>query len=412
MYRNSKLKLLSLIVVFVLATSVIAPWTALAQEPDGYTIYQLNMRAGAGTSYGVITVLPSNTGLFFEGRTADLAWLLARTEDGTRGWVASLYVVYRAGYGSPSALPVSNEVIDFQPPAPAANSAPAAVDQSLAGSADISTLQNTPVISGIGPRAHEIFVRGISLGNSNQVFTIVGGCNSLARGFMQPFGLGNYNLGEYSYLQPTVDWFNAIPVDGTPNSFVHKGVAVRAGYTAAALTDPSWADPAYCQGSESPLTCEYRRSKPSVAFIMLGLLDVYWFTPDQFEANLSRIVEQSIESGVIPVLTTFPMTTGADAENYGGITSEAERSVYRADFNTRVINLARAYGVPLLNLWAAARATPNSGFMPDDHIHFYEPDNAGAWGDVVNGPSQCVFPTWNLAALQMLDALRTQVLGG
>jgi hypothetical protein len=189
-------------------------------------------------------------------------------------------------------------------------------------------------------------------------------------------------------------------------------VAVQAGYTAMSITDPSWANPQYCQGGETPLTCEFRRSKPAVAFIMLGILDVYWFTPAQFEANLSKIVEQSIQAGVIPVLTTFQTTSGADSENYGGVTSESERAVFRAEFNTIVVNMARDYGVPLMNLWKAAQSVPNSGFIPEDQIHFWEPDNASIWGDLENGPSQCVFPAWNLSALQMLDALRVGVLGG
>jgi uncharacterized protein YraI len=407
MIRKLGLMLLAAILIAALLPHTLP---ARAQDPDGHTTYQLNLRAGPGTTYTVITVLDANTGLMFEGRTADLAWLLVRTEDGTRGWVASLYLVIRDGYGSPASLPVSDEVIPVAPPPAPSDSSAAA--QSIPANANVTTLENTPVISGVGPRANEIFQSGLAQGNRPNVFTIVGGCNSLARGFMQPFGFGNYDLGSYSYLQPTIDYFRQTPVDGMPNSFVHKGVAVAAGYTAMALTDPAWADPAYCQGGESPLTCEYRRSKPTVAFIMLGILDVYWFTPAQFEANLSRIVEESIEAGVIPVLTTFPTTSGEDSENYGGVTSESERAVFRAEFNTIVVNLAREYGVPLLNLWRAARATPRSGFIPDDQIHFWEPDNAALWGDLENGPSQCVFPTWNLSALQMLDALRVSVLGG
>ncbi|MBN1565550.1 MAG: SH3 domain-containing protein, partial [Anaerolineae bacterium] len=360
MYRKFTMLMVAMLVMVLLPSAAFVA----AQEPDGHTTYRLNMRAGGGTTYDVIAVLPSDTALFFEGRTADLSWLLVKTADGVRGWVASLYVVFREGYGSPNALPVSSEVIAVAPPA-AGNAGDAGgsdqAAQSIPASVNVTTLQNTPVVSGVGPRANEIFQRGQSMGNRPNVFTIVGGCNSLARGFMQPFGYGNYNLGSYSYLQPTIDFFNREWVDGAANSFMHKGVAVRAGYTAGALTDPSWADPQYCQGGESPLTCEFRRSQPAVALIMLGILDVYWSSPAQFEANLSQIVETSIQSGVIPVLTTFPMTTGEDSNNYGGVTSENERAVYRAEFNTIVVNMARAYGVPLLNLWQAARSVPNNG---------------------------------------------------
>jgi hypothetical protein len=163
------------------------------------------------------------------------------------------------------------------------------------------------------------------------------------------------------------------------------------------------------------LECELRRSKPAVVLVMLGLLDVYWFTPGQYEHYMRQIIESSIENGVIPVLTTFPTTAGnaGDAAgDYGGAIAFDDRAAYRLEFNTVVVNLAREYGVPLLNLWRAAQTLPRSGFREADFIHFWEPDDAGVWGDLNGGQNQCVFPMWNLIVLQMLDELRVNVLGG
>lgn len=413
---------LPILAIIMLLAALIPP--ALAQEPDGWTTYQVNLRTGPGTTYQVVTVLSGGTNLIFEARNADISWLLARTEDGAgRGWVAALYVGFREGFGSPSHLPVSDEIIAYQPPMSVAPDAPpAASGQPGQGAAApvgaeeaYALLMSQPVVpTTIGSRVYEIFNAGQTLGNQRAVFTIIGACNSLARGFMQPFGSGNYNLGSYSYLQPTIDFYLQTPVDGMPNSFYHKGVAVRAGYTAAALSDAAWADPAYCQGGETPLVCEFRRSKPAVAFIMLGLLDVYWFTPEQYEYHVRQIIETSIAQGVIPVITTFPTTAGNPGDaagDYGGAISFDNRAAYRAQFNVILVNLAAEYGVPLMNLWRAALDLPRSGFREGDFIHFWEPDDASLWGSLNGAQDQCVFPMWNLIALQTLDVLRANVLG-
>jgi hypothetical protein len=60
----------------------------VAQGPDGWTVYEMNLRASPGGD--VIGSVPVNTGMIFEARSADLSWLLGHTQDGAqRGWVAS-----------------------------------------------------------------------------------------------------------------------------------------------------------------------------------------------------------------------------------------------------------------------------------------------------------------------------------
>ena len=80
----------------------------------------------------MIAVLPVNTGLIFEARSADSSWLLGHTQDGVyRGWVASGYLVYAEGFAAVR-LPISEEVVAAgSVPPPAAESAPAepAADQ-------------------------------------------------------------------------------------------------------------------------------------------------------------------------------------------------------------------------------------------------------------------------------------------
>jgi hypothetical protein len=400
-------KTVSLLLLLILG--VVAP--ALAQtNPDGWTTYQLNMRAGPDPGQPVITVLTAGTGLIFDARSADLSWLLAHTLDGVyRGWVASLYVGYNEGFGSPSHLPVSGEIVHTQP-APAADpAAPADEPDSGTGMdldpATVQVLASVPIIPAVGPRLYEIFRRGQALGNNPHIFSQVGEFNTMSQALMVPFATGAYDLGPYSSLQSTIDFFQAAPVAGVANSFWYKGVAMTTGLTSLAVIDPSFSNPALCAPGQSLLECEYERSKPAVALINLGLYDVYWLTPQQYESAMRRIIEISMDRGVIPVLTTFPTYPG-DVSNWPN--ESAARYQNRAIFNRTVINLGREYGVPVMNLWRATSPLDWHGLRPGDYQHLFEPPGFFV---AFNGEEDYYgFTMWNLVALQTLDVLRASLL--
>ncbi len=74
-----------------------------------------------------------------------------------------------------------------------------------------------------------------------------------------------------------------------------------------------------------------------------------------------------------------------------------------------MVNLGREFGVPVINLWQAARGLPHSG-VENDLLHLsYGSSGALLFG---NEETQYGLTLWNLLALQTLDLLRTQVLGG
>ena len=391
-------RLIGIILILVLFCAIWSVPGGLVTAQDsaqGFTSYQLNMRAGSGPSHAVITILDPNTGLILEARNADTSWVLGRTEDGVfRGWVASLYLYYQDGF-SAVRLPVSDEVIDYVPSAPPGPVGPngsnnTSIDtnspsgESLPPSGVNGTLESLPIVPVVSGHARTIFQRGQALGNKTDVVTKVGECNSMSWAFLAPFNDGNYELGSYGYLQ------NAI----SQATFVNPSAASGCGYTSVTVLDGAWADPSMCSGL-SPLECEYERSKPSVSFIMLGMHDVYFINVGEYENAIRRIVEISLDRGVIPVLTTFP------------IWPEDGRTQSRFAFNETLVRLASEYNVPLLNFWRAAQSVEHSG-VSVDHVHITE--RGDMWTSFNGDEYSYGMTMWNLVALQMLEQIQRVAL--
>jgi hypothetical protein len=181
------------------------------------------------------------------------------------------------------------------------------------------------------------------------------------------------------------------------------------GLTSSAVIDPNFGNPALCGAGQSLLECEYERSKPAIAFIHLGLYDVYWLTPAIYEQSMRRIIEISIDHGVIPVLTTFPTYSG-DAAMWPNAADQRYQN--RAIFNRTIIALGQEYGVPVMNLWKATNALGWHGFVVGDYQHLRQPDNGHNYMLFNGEQNEFGFTMWNLVALQTLDALRVNVLGG
>ncbi len=67
-----------IIILALLMTLIAIP--ASAQGADGWTVYELNLRASPNGD--VIGTIPVNTGMIFEARNADMSWLLGHSTDG------------------------------------------------------------------------------------------------------------------------------------------------------------------------------------------------------------------------------------------------------------------------------------------------------------------------------------------
>ncbi len=254
-----------------------------------------------------------------------------------------------------------------------------------------------PVLPEVSDQAHSIFNASRAAGHNPRIFSKIGDCMTAAPAFLTPFGGEDYNLGEYSSLQSVLDFFGGVPARGegfTLDSFANPGLAAASGYNVASVHDPTWADPTWCKAGESPLACEYRVSQPGLAIIMFGTNDAFYLEADEFDHYLRQVVEQSIASNVLPVLSTFP-----------GRPEYPEKSVL---FNQIIIQIALDHDLPLINLWLALQELPDGGINLDETIHLTVPEDSRT--GVFDEPHlQAGYTTRNLITLQALQVLQQQL---
>ncbi len=333
-------------------TATSTPWAQVATGADG-----LRLRKSPGTAGEVIRELPATTTLALLGRTADNTWLQVVTAQGEQGWVAAAYVDLHAEL---TPLPVTGEAAD-------------------AGGA-------VPYISGITEHAREIFLAGQALGNRADAFSLVGDSNTDNPAFLAPFDQGNYDLGPYADLQMTIGYFKG--------SFSRHSPAAVGGFNTTKVLDPANAG-AGCSAGESPLACEYRLQKPSVALILLGTGDQHSW--QGFEGRYRQIIEYTIQQGIVPVLIT-------KADNL----ETTDNTAPLGFINAVIVRLSQEYDVPLLNLRQAVDPLPNRGCKADGFHYNTPPDGQSA--NFTGDHLSYGFNMRNLTALQVLDALRRYVL--
>lgn len=242
-----------------------------------------------------------------------------------------------------------------------------------------------PYISGITPRVHAIFAAGQSMGNRANVFSKVGDSITSSDVFLKPFSEGNYNLRDYAYLQAVIDYYlEETARDG--DSFANTSLAAKGGWSVWHEFDADSADPAYCLPDETPLVCEYRVVQPAVALILLGTNDVLTMSTVKYEEYMRRVIEVSIDMGVIPVVSTLP-------DYY------SEEAKVRA-MNEIIVRLTGEYQVPLWDYWASLQGYPKRG-LSIDGIH-------PSWAvpaDFTPTFLHYGMTNRNLTALQALDAV-------
>jgi hypothetical protein len=262
------------------------------------------------------------------------------------------------------------------------------------------SLADYPVVPAISATARAIYAAGLVQGSNPRVFSKLGDCMTENPYFLVTFAEGRYELGPYAGLQTVLDYYHGVPArsgDWTQDSFATKGLAAASGFNIAGPLDPTWADPKWCRSGESPAACEFRVARPSAALLMFGTNDVAFTEPANYDFFLRSLIEQSIDSGVLPILSTFPTRP-----------ESPEKSLL---FNQIVVRAALDYDLPLINLNRALEPLPDHGVNPTDTIHLSVPPD-GRVDRFTTEDLQYGFTVRNLVTLQTLQALLEAVNGG
>ena len=367
---------------------------------DVITVARIKLRTGPSTEWTIAGYIEPNQVVRLDGRAPfENLWVRGMTAKGEIGWMIGDY------FSTPAyalfSLPVVSRVTPstLTPPDP---NAPATI-LSITPAANPPLISSgtggagSDIVSGINENARTIFLRGQELGNRSNVFSKVGDSITASRHFLFPIGWGSYNLGSYGDLQGIIDYYMTTSARDGNNSFANPSLAAYNGITTSGLLDPNASWKEICQTDESPLECEYRVVQPAVALIMIGTNDVALLPADVYRANLQRIVQISLDRGVIPVLSLLPNRVGYES----GISG----------FNQIITETARAYDIPLWHYGTRLQGLDNNGL--GDGIHPSYPASANdfaASADFSAANLRYGYPVRNLTALQVLDALQRRAL--
>jgi hypothetical protein len=187
-----------------------------------------------------------------------------------------------------------------------------------------------------------VFYEGQAIGRVPKHFSKIGDSLIATPNSMTLFDSSRYDLGDYDYLQPVIDYF-----DG---SFARYGVSTIPSLRSWGLFDPDWADPKWCEPDEGALACEIRLHNPAIALFFIGSNDSS--EAEIYTENMRRAVEYATSSGVIPVLVT-------KADRYEG---DGNRN------NDILRQIAAEFDVPLLDFDLIAETLPNRG-LGEDNVH-------------------------------------------
>ena len=207
-----------------------------------------------------------------------------------------------------------------------------------------------PIIPDFSPKAKQI----LSQARRNQLldltgFSKVGDCQMVSGIF-----LGGYARGQYpipSGREATVTWF--------AESMMRDSVTSSVGLGVNSVLNPMFGYAAghqECEPKESPIACELRLSRPVVVMIAMG---TNWKPNAEvsFEKHLRILVEQILEFGSLPILST-----------------KADNVEMDWKLNLAIAKVAYDYDIPLVNVWRAVQDLPDRGLMPPPKDTYLSPD--------------------------------------
>jgi hypothetical protein len=227
-----------------------------------------------------------------------------------------------------------------------------------------------------------IYGLGQALRRNPNVFALAGDVLADDPSFLDDIGAGLAQPGDFVVELESVMNAFLIPVEGG-NSFNRASAAANPLWMAAALLDPTQADPSICQPGEAPLACEVRLVQPAYLLVAVGRNERDLLS---FRQALDAVLRMASDAGVVSVLVTLP----GPPEMIG-------------PYNVMLVETARVWNLPLWNLWLDLRDLPGGGVNPDGTLTSPGPgQNAILTPDLLQfGANRA-----NLSALRLLAALR------
>lgn len=189
------------------------------------------------------------------------------------------------------------------------------------------------------------YQRGLEQGNDAHAFSVLGDCQSQPDVFLGIYDRDPSFVNNLPFpLRPVVAQFRG--------SFDRYSPTVKDGTTEGALLWMGWNDneEGYCTAGESPLDCELRVHRPSIAFIHVG---THW--ENRNERYLTTIIEKLIENGTVPVIVT-----------------KADNRELDERINQTLARLAEKFELPVWNFWASAQPLPNHGMLEGSTMYLSE----------------------------------------
>jgi len=206
----------------------------------------------------------------------------------------------------------------------------------------VSTEQFVVIPTAVRQNIRKIYAQGQAHGNNSHAFSKIGDSNMENPYFLASFDNEPYNLGEYAYLAPAIDYFSG--------SFGRQSVAVRIGFHSWSVLDATLSDKTTCWPDETPLDCELRLHNPGIVLIRLGTNDAGY--PERLRERLRTMVGLCIQRGIIPILGT-----------------KADRAEGPENINNMIIRqIAAENNIPLWDFDLVAQTMPDSG-LGQDHVH-------------------------------------------
>ncbi len=414
MFRRSSLLLFGGLIVLLLMGAALSFTAVKADDAQAWTNAHVNLRSIPSGKGAVILVLDPGTALVIEARDRTASWLLvhAQSTPTARGWASTGFLKIAPGIKLFDFTPSTEEV-----GVNGTNATPVPVGTADLGKVPVYQLPIGPLPNGIPTgdltqpivpvitsriryAMRAVYLKGVKLGNNPRAFAMVGDCHTSHPSFFSQIGLHQYNLGAYGGLQGIIDYYSVPPRDGLTTSFNVQSQAAHSAFTAGAVLDWQWSNPQFCtvtdSEKESPLRCEYRLDKPAVSIILFGVNDVLTETPQQFNTFMRYIVKDTLDRGIIPLLSTA-----------GENSSQPEKA---RQFNQIVVKIAQEKSLPLINLATALANLPNKG-MDGDGIHLSRGAlEQTAFFDDAN--LKFGYTMRNLVTLEALEVIRKQIIAG